>query len=174
MKATIKKRVFYICIICMCISFKSFSQIGNRSLTCSFSQAEKGDFYMRKLNFHYYWGINPYLDIGAFSQFYWSVTKDENSASAFIPMLGLSSRIGLLPLFNISKSRFNIFIPIDFGLKLRVIDRVPSFPLVGIMFDYGLGAQFHLFKNIAVFGQITNGFGVTWRPYYTAGIAFVW
>ncbi|MCK9561288.1 MAG: hypothetical protein M0R02_01065 [Bacteroidales bacterium] len=171
MKVTTRKLVFYICIICMCISFKSFSQIGNRSLTCSFSKSDYKVVFDNRINLSYYFAASRFSRTGAFVKYHWVTAK--NSGTSYATSFGLANNVYVLPFFGVSPSRFGLFVPIDIGFKTNIRTTISESDTF-FCYAYGLGAQFYLFKKTAVFGQITNASFRVWQPYYTVGVAFVW
>ena len=157
----------------MCISFKSFSQIGNRSLTCSFSKSDYKVVFDNRINLSYYFVASRFSRTGAFVKYHWVTAKNSDAETSHATSFGLANNIYVLPFFGFSPSRFGLFVPIDIGFKTNIRTTISESDTF-FRYAYGLGAQFYLFKRTAVFGQVTNSSFRVWQPYYTAGIAFVW
>lgn len=142
-----------------------------KSLAFSYSQRETygyKDFFEKRVNAHYYFINSAFTQTGIIAGGNWFSNKADS-----IPIItklltfGITNNLQILPIFNISKSRVDLFLPITIGSEYN-----NSFNSLRLIYEYGIGGKLYATKRIGLFTQFTNTSYKFWSPYYTFGVSF--
>lgn len=166
MKSIFSKTLLALLVV---TSSKSFAQNEtlpyNRTFALSYSQRELPEIsaYQKRINTHYYFIEKKNFQSGIMLQGIWFKDKTDNiQVSTKVFTLGVTNNVYILPFFDITKSRFEFYVPIDVGIGFW-----PSNNLFTYSYEYGIGGRFHVLKNFALYAQITNTAFSRFVPFYT-------